>query len=115
MMQILIIDSLPIHQWAAIITKYVNDGVAIIRYDINQLRLAYNMMPTYSLRSSLDCKGMQAALKLKYNFKQLPDNMLPASNFEAILGAMFAYDIKNGCNIEKVASFNETDIIYKVI
>ncbi|MBE7705796.1 MAG: hypothetical protein E7Z91_00930 [Cyanobacteria bacterium SIG30] len=98
-----------------VLIKYKELGMVYYRYDIGQLRLAYDLMPTYSLRSSLDCKGVQTALKLKYNFKQLPDNMLPASNFEAILGAMFAYDIANGCEINKVATFNDSDVLYKAM
>ncbi len=96
-----------------VLDKYKEKGMVYLRYDIGQLRLAYNIMPTYSLRSSLDCKSMHTALKLKYDFRQLPDNMLPASNFEAILGAMFAYDIAHGSKFEKVSTFNNTDLLYK--
>lgn len=98
-----------------VLNKYKEKGMVYLRYDIGQLRLAYDMLPTYSLRSSLDCKSMHTALKLKYDFRQLPDNMLPASNFEAMLGAMFAYDISKGCAFEKVSTFNETSVIYKSV
>ena len=98
-----------------ILNKYNEQGMVYLRYDINQLRLAYDMTPTYALRSSLDCKSMHTALKLKYNFRQLPDNMLPASNFEAILGAMFAYDIAQGEDFEEVSKFNNSCLLYKAI
>ena len=71
-----------------------NKGNKIIRCDINQLRQAYGLCAHYLARTSVDCKNLQISLKLKYNFKQLPDNMLPASSLEAVICAMF---IANCC------------------
>lgn len=69
------------------------EGVEIFRYFNFQLRNSYGLNPHYSERTSLDCKSLQTSLKIKFGFNELPDNMLPASNLEAILGAMFAKEI----------------------
>ena len=98
-----------------IIKKYKDMGIKIFRYDIAQLRLAYDLNPTYQMRSSLDCKSVQTALRLKYDFKELPENMLPASNFEAILGAMFGYDIVSGADFSHVSDIDDVEVLYKTI
>lgn len=70
-----------------------HEGYEIFRYFNFQLRYALGVNPHYSERTSLDCKSLQTSLKIKFGFDQLPENMLPASNLEAILGAMFAKDV----------------------
>ncbi len=97
-----------------ILTKYKEEGAQIFRFDISQLRFAYQLAPTYLLRSSFDCKSLLSALKIKYNFKQLPENMPPASNLEALLGAMFAYDISKGIKTKKVFEFEGIEVLFKV-
>lgn len=71
-------------------------GMKISRFDVNLLRQSYGLSAHYLLRTSLDCKSLQSALKIKFGFDELPENMLPASSLEAILGAMFLYDCANG-------------------
>ena len=41
----------------------------------------------YKDRSPIDCKALQSALKYKFNLRELPSNMIPVSQLEAILGA----------------------------
>ncbi|GBF23244.1 hypothetical protein tpqmel_0648 [Candidatus Gastranaerophilus sp. (ex Termes propinquus)] len=91
-----------------------NSGVTIFRYDIFQLRQAYGLEANYVSRSSLDCKNLQSALKLKYGFSGLPENMLPASNLEAILGAMFAYDVHNGADTRVMYEYMGLDVLSKI-
>lgn len=98
-----------------ILLKYKEQGVMIFRYDVAQLRMSYGLEPTYPIRSSSDCKSFQDALRMKYNFKTLPDNMLPASNLEAILGALLAYDVANKANIRKASEIGGLDILFKVL
>ena len=57
-------------------------NIKVIRCDINQLRRSYGLCPHYLSRTSVDCKNLQTSLKIKYNFNQMPDNMLPASSLE---------------------------------
>ena len=75
--------------------KLNNRNIKIIRADINQLRQAYGLNSHYLSRTSIDCKNLQTSLKIKYNFKEIPDNMLPASTLEAIIAAMFAMEYVN--------------------
>ena len=77
---------------ADIFLKLKEKGVKISRFDVNLLRQSYGLSAHYLLRTSLDCKSLQSALKIKFGFDELPENMLPASSLEAILGAMFLYD-----------------------
>ncbi len=67
-------------------------GITVVRCDINQLRRSYGLSSHFLSRTSIDCKNLQASLKIKYGFSQMPDNMLPASSLEAIIAAMFAHD-----------------------
>lgn len=53
---------------------------------------------------------MQTSIKIKYGFN-LPDNMLPASNLEGILGAIFAQKISSGANYKKIGEYKELDIL----
>lgn len=86
------------------------EGNCIFRYFNFQLRQALSLAPNYPERNSLDCKDMQTSLKIKYGFN-LPDNMLPASNLEGILGAVMAQKIAGGANYKKIGDFRELDIL----
>lgn len=86
------------------------EGNAIFRYFNFQLRQALCLTPNFPERNSLDCKDMQTSIKIKYGFN-LPDNMLPASNLEGILGAIFAQKISSGANYKKIGEYKELDIL----
>lgn len=90
------------------------EGFEIFRYFNYQIRESYGLNPHYSERTSLDCKSLQTSLKVGFNFKQLPENMLPASNLEAILGAMFAYDVYQKQNFKKIFEFENLDVLQRV-
>lgn len=98
-----------------LLLQYKEKGIMIFRYDVSQLRMSYGLEPTYPIRSSSDCKSFQDALRLKYNFRALPDNMLPASNLEALLGAILAYDISRGVETKCVCEMGGLDVLFKVI
>ncbi len=83
---------------------------AIFRYFNFQLRQALALTPHYPERNSLDCKDIQTSLKIKYGF-DMPDNMLPASNLEGILGGIFAREITHGANYKKIGKYRELDIL----
>ena len=89
-------------------------GLNISRFDVNLLRGVYGLEANYLQRTSLDCKSLQSALRIKYGFEELPDNMLPASSLEAILGAMFMYDT-NFSNIQtkKIFEYKGLDVLNK--
>ncbi len=67
----------------------------VLRCNPSLLRQYYGLFPDYLENSSLDCKNFQAGLKIKYGFSEIPDNLLPISSLEALLFALFAYDISN--------------------
>lgn len=95
-----------------ILLQLKNEGLDIFRFDINLLRQAYKINAHYLQRTSLDCKSLQCALKTKYGFFELPDNMLPASSLESIMGAMFAYDIlHNKLKPKKIFEYNSLDVL----
>lgn len=91
------------------------NGANISRFDINLLRGAYGLNANYLQRTSLDCKSLQSALKIKYRFEELPDNMLPASSLEAILGAMFIHDtLFSNIEVKKIFEYKGLDVLNKV-
>ena len=49
-------------------------------------------------RTPVDCKALQDTLRIKYNMRELPVNMLPVAQLEAILGAILAQMIVVGSN-----------------
>ncbi len=95
--------------------KLKQRGIEVIRCDINQLRMAYGLSAHYLERTSIDCKNLQTALKLKYNFSQMPDNMLSASSLEAIICAMFAMDYVNNVETKKVQDVFGIDFLARKV
>lgn len=64
-----------------------DDGIDIFRYDIHELKSSLSLSGVYKDRSPVDCKSLQSALKYRFGLNELPSNMLPVSQLEAILGA----------------------------
>ena len=62
-------------------------GIDIFRYDIHELKSSLGLAGVYKDRSPVDCKALQSALKYRLGLRELPSNMLPVSQLEAILGA----------------------------
>ena len=89
------------------------EGIRVYRCDINQLRQAYGLNAHYLSRTSLDCKNLQTSLKLKYNFSELPENMLAASSLEAIICAMFAKYISFGGETSNMFDFEGLEVLSK--
>ncbi len=65
-------------------------GIDIFRYDIDNLKKIYGNCCAYKDRTPIDCKSLQDTLRIKYNMRDLPCNMLPVAQLEAILGAILA-------------------------
>ncbi len=73
-------------------------------------RQKFNLYSNYKERSSADCKFLQAALKFEYGFDELPTNMLPVAQLEAIVGTMLACaKLDNKTN--KIFDFKDLDVI----
>lgn len=58
----------------------------INRFEIYLTRQKLNLYSNYKERSSADCKFLQNLLKTEYGFNDLPNNMMPAGQLEAIVG-----------------------------
>jgi len=79
-------------------------GCNVTRFEIYLARQKYNLYSNYKERSSADCKFLQSALKFEYGFDELPQNMMPAAQLEAIIGTMLAEDMLKG-NTEDIFEF----------
>ena len=85
-------------------------GADINRFEIYLTRQRLNLYSNYKERSSADCKFLQYALKQEYGFEELPNNMMPAGQLEAIIGTILACEkLKN--NTKKIFEFKDLDVI----
>lgn len=89
-------------------------GIDIFRYDIHELKSALGLSGVYKDRSPVDCKALQSALKYRFGLRELPSNMLPVSQLEAILGAylgtiMTKRSDEYKCKVR--ANYNEIEVI----
>lgn len=71
-------------------------GIDIFRYDIENLKEFVGNCYAYRARTPIDCKSLQDTLRMKYNMRDLPVNMLPVAQLEAILGAFLAQMVTVG-------------------
>ncbi len=65
-------------------------GIDIFRYDTGNMKQKYGCCTAYRDRTPTDCKALQDTLRIKYNMRDLPVNMLPVAQLEAVLGAVLA-------------------------
>ena len=85
-------------------------GADISRFEIYLTRQKLNLYSNYKERSSADCKFLQSALRLDYGFEELPSNMMPAAQLEAICGTILGVEkLKN--NTAKIFEFKDIDVI----
>lgn len=69
------------------------EGYDIYRFDIDNMKMALSNGYAFKERTPVDCKALQDTLRLKYEMHELPVNMLPVAQLEAILGAFLARNI----------------------
>ena len=99
-------------EWANRFSTRVSDyfkelsdkGIELYRFDIDNLKKAFNNGFAYRERTPLDCKALQDTLRIEFNMRELPVNMLPVAQLEALLGAYFAHALvtDNGNFLPKV-------------
>lgn len=65
-------------------------GFDIFRYDIGNMKNGFVSSSVYKDRSPAECRALQTALKAECGMYELPSNMLPAAQLEAVLGAVLA-------------------------
>ena len=87
-----------------------NKGANINRYEIYLTRQKLNLYSNFKERSSADCKFLQNLLKNEHGFDELPNNMLPVAQLEAIVGTILGLEyFKN--NTTRLFEFKGIDVI----
>ncbi len=87
-------------------------GIPIYRFELYLTRQSLHLNSCYKERSPADCKFLQQALKYEWGFQDLPGNMMPMSQLEAVVGAILAKEATdNPDNIKKIAKFRDLEII----
>lgn len=87
-------------------------GIPVDRFELYLTRQSLHLNSCYKERSPADCKFLQQALKLEWGFDEIPSNMMPMSQLEAIVGAILAREtVNNPQNIKKLSTFRGLDVI----
>ena len=93
-----------------LLNELKSKGADVSRFEIYLTRQKLNLYSNYKERSSADCKFLQNALKLDYGFDELPSNMMPAAQLEAICGTILGIEkLKDKTN--KIFEFKGMDVI----
>lgn len=86
-------------------------GVNINRFEIYLTRQSMHLNSCYLERSPADCKFLQQTLINEWGI-ELPQNMMPMSQLEAIVGAILAKEnYKNPSNIKTISTFKQQNVI----
>lgn len=89
----------------------VEKGIEVNRFELYLTRQSMNLDSCYKERSPADCKFLQQALKYEFGL-DLPANMMPMSQLEAIVGALLAKEnTKNPQNVKIVSNFKDFNVI----
>ncbi len=93
-----------------LLTSLKEKGAEIYRYEVYLTRQKFNLYSNFKERSSADCKFLQYALKNEFDFEELPSNMMPVAQLEAIVGTLLACEKLNN-NTKKIFDFKGLDVI----
>ena len=86
-------------------------GVEIDRFELYLTRQSMHLNSCFKERSPADCKFLQQTLRSEWGL-ELPNNMMPMSQLEAIVGAMLAKEtIVNPDNIKIISKFRDLNVI----
>lgn len=102
------------HRGCDVLSSLKETGIDVFRYDVRELKSSLGISGIYKDRSPVDCKALQSALKYKFGFKNLPANMLPVSQLEAILGAYLGIIMtqnSSGYNCKVKAKYKDIEVI----
>ena len=86
------------------------DGADVSRFEVYLTRQKLNLYSNFKERSSADCKFLQYALKIEYGFEDLPSNMMPVAQLEAIIGTIIACE-KIQEKTKRIYEFKGLDVI----
>lgn len=91
-------------------SKLKEQGTDISRFEVYLTRQKLNLYSNLKERSSADCKFLQFALKNEFGFEDLPTNMMPVAQLEAIIGTILAEEkLKN--NTKELFEFKNLSVI----
>lgn len=91
--------------------KY-EQGIDITRFELYITRQDMHLSSYFKERTPADCKFLQNALKIEYKLEDIPPNMMPMSQLEAIVGALIMRErAKNPNNIKKMFDFSGLEVI----
>lgn len=86
-------------------------GIEVNRFELYLTRQSMNLNSCYKERSPADCKFLQQTLKYEWGL-DLPVNMMPMSQLEAIVGALLAREnAKNPQNVKVISTFKDFNVI----
>lgn len=86
------------------------ENIDISRYEIYLTRQKLNLYSNFKERSSADCKFLQSILKNEYGFNNMPANMLPVAQLEALIGTILAEE-KAKNNVKEIFKFKNLSVI----
>ena len=87
-------------------------GIEVNRFELYLTRQSLHLNSCYKERSPADCKFLQQMLKVEWGFDELPNNMMPMSQMEAIVGALLAKEAsENPENIKTISEFKGLNVI----
>ena len=69
-----------------------------------------NLYSNLKERSPSDCKFLQNTLRTEFGFEDLPSNMMPVAQLEAIVGTILA-EKKLNQETKKIFEFKNIDVI----
>ena len=85
-------------------------GCDVSRFEVYLTRQKLNLYSNFKERSSTDCKFLQGTLKNEFGFNELPTNMMPVAQLEAIIGTILAEEkIKD--NTKEIFRFRDLSVI----
>ena len=93
-----------------LLSSLSEQGADVTRFEVYLARQKFNLYSNYKERSSADCKFLQSALKMEYGFDELPNNMMPVAQLEAIIGSMLAEE-KLKSNTKEIFEFKGLSVI----
>lgn len=86
-------------------------NIKISRFELYLTRQALGLESGFKERTPADCKALQNALKIKYGFNEIPSNMMPMAQLEALVGAVLARNISQKKTLEPIFEFNGLPVI----
>lgn len=90
----------------------LDKGIDICRFELYLTRQKLSLSSYYKERTPADCKFLQNALKTEYQFEDIPPNMMPMAQLEALVGALIMRErANNPKNIKKIFEFHGIDVI----